>query len=202
MMPEKQEDTGVEMIHDKLVRAAEDQKSLLNEIMVTHAEAFEDFARQVVKVFNSDGRLIIIGSGTLGAVANLVANLFTHRLSIERPMLPAISLCQNPVLATSLSGDNQNEQYFSRQLKTLARPDDIVLVFDDPHHDIAVREAVIAARNIGCTVSKICLCADNDGDEPDYLFCFPQVPQARGIEAAVFFGSLLCELVEGELFGI
>ena len=190
------------MIHEKVVRAAEDQKALLNEMLVTHAEAFQGFAREVVKAFNSEGRLIIVGSGTLGAVANLVANLFSHRLSIDRPMLPAISLCQNPILATSLAGDNQSEQYFVRQLRTLARPGDILLVFDDPRHDIAVREAMQTARSLGCKVSKFILGTDDDGGDPDYLFCFPQVPSARGIEAAVFFGSLLCELAEGELFGI
>jgi D-sedoheptulose 7-phosphate isomerase len=190
------------MIHDKLVKAAEDQKELLNEIMITHAGAFEVFAREVVQVFNSDGRLLLAGSGTLGAVANLVANLFTHRLSIDRPMLPAVSLCQNPVLASALAVDNQSDQYFVRQFRTLARPGDILLVFDDPHHDLALREAMLAARDLNCKVGKICLCTDDDGGDPDYLFCFPQVPPARGIEAAVFFGSLLCELVEGELFGI
>ena len=189
------------MIHDKLVKAAEDQKSLLNEILITHAGAFELFAREVVQAFNSDGRLLLVGSGTLGAVANLVANLFTHRLSIDRPLLPAISLCQNPILATSLAIDNQGDQYFVRQLRTIARPGDVLLAFDDPHHDVAVREALLAARSFGCKVGKICLCTDDDSGDPDFLFCFPQVPQARGIEAAVFFGSLLCELVEGELFG-
>lgn len=190
------------MIHDKVVKAAEDQKALLNEILVTHAEAFQGFARDVVKAFNNGGRLIVIGSGTLGAVANLVANLFSHRLSIDRPMLPAISLCQNAVLATSLAGDGQSDQYFVRQLRTLARPGDIVMLFDDLRHDPAVREAMQVARSLDCKISKICLCTDDDSGELDYLFCFPQVPPARGIEAAVFFGSLLCELVEGELFGI
>lgn len=190
------------MIHEKVVRAAEDQKALLNEILVNHAEVFQGFAHDVVKAFNGEGRLIVAGSGTLGAVANLVANLFSHRLSIERPMLPAISLCQNTVLATALAGDSQNDQFFVRQLRTLARPGDILLVFDDLRHDVAIREVMLAARSLGCKVSKICLCTDDDGGEPDYLFCFPQVPQARGIEAAVFLGSLLCELVEGELFGI
>ena len=190
------------MIHDKVVRAAEDQKALLNEILVTHAEAFQAFAHDVVKTFNGDGRLLIAGSGTLGAVANLIANQFSHRLSIDRPMLPAISLCQNPILATALAGDNQTDQYFVRQLRTVARPGDMLLVFDDPRHDVAVREVIQAARSLNCKISKILLGSDDDGGETDYLFCFPQVPSARGIEAAVFFGGLLCELVEGELFGI
>ncbi|PLX75884.1 MAG: hypothetical protein C0615_07430 [Desulfuromonas sp.] len=189
------------MIHDKLVRAAEEQKALLNEVLITHAEAFEDFARDVVRAFNGEGRLFVAGSGSLGAVANLIANQFSHRLSIDRPMLPAISLCQNPVLATSLNSDNQGDQYFARQLRSMARPGDVLLVLDDARHDIAVRQAVETAHALECKVAKICLSSDGDGDEPAYLFCFPQISPARGIEAAVFFGSLLCELVEGELFG-
>ena len=90
------------MIYDKLVKTAEDQKLLLNEILITHTQAIQDLAQEIVKTFHGDGRLLLLASGTLGSVATLVANLFAHRLANDRPMLPAIDLCQNTTLATSL----------------------------------------------------------------------------------------------------
>jgi D-sedoheptulose 7-phosphate isomerase len=189
------------MIYDKLVKTAEDQKLLLNEILVNHTQALQDFSQEVVKAFNGDGRLLLIASGTLGTVATLVANLLAHRLAQDRPMLPAIDLCQNTTLATSLIADNLSDQFFSRQLRAIARPGDIVLAFDDVRHDAAVREALQTARSLECRSAKVIIGSEHDGNDSDYLFCFPQTPPARGIEGAVFFGVLLCELIEAELFG-
>lgn len=189
------------MVYDKLIKTAEDQKLLLNEILLNHTQALQDFAQEVIKAFHGDGRLLLLANGSLGSVATLVANLFAHRLSHDRPMLPAIDLCQNSVLATSLAADNLSEQFFSRQLRAIARPGDIVLAFDDVRHDAAVREALQTARELDCRSAKLLIGSEHDGNDSDYLFCFPQVPQARGIEGAVFFGILLCELIEAELFG-
>lgn len=189
------------MIYDKLVKTAEDQKLLLNEILVNHSQAIQDFIQEVVRAFNGNGRLLLLGSGTLGNVASLVANLFSHRLAVDRPMLPAVDLCQNTTLATSLSADGLSEQYFSRQLRAIARPGDVVLAFDDVRHDAAVREALQTARSLECRSAKVLIGSEHDGNDSDYLFCFPQVPPGRGIEGTVFFGILLCEMIETELFG-
>ena len=189
------------MIYDKLIKTAEDQKLLLNEILINHTQAIHDLAQEIVKTFHGDGRLLLLASGTLGSVATLVANLFAHRLGHDRPMLPAIDLCQNTTLATSLMSDNLSAQFFSRQLRAIARPGDIVLAFDDVRHDAAVREALQTARELECRSAKILIGSEHDGNDSDYLFCFPQVPPARGIEGTVFFGILLCELIEAELFG-
>ena len=97
------------MIYDKLIKTADDQKFLLNEILVNHTQAIQDFGQEVVKAFHGDGRLLLMASGSLGTVATLVANLLTHRLAHDRPMLPAIDLCQNTTLATSLIADNIGE---------------------------------------------------------------------------------------------
>jgi D-sedoheptulose 7-phosphate isomerase len=189
------------MIYDKLVKAAEDHKQLFNELMVNHAEALQGLTQDVVKAFHGEGRLLLLGSGTLGAVTTLAANLFLHRLAIDRPSLPAISLCQNAPLATALGADGLGDQYLLRQMRTIARPGDIVLAFDDVRHGASVREALAGASAIGCGTARVLLGSDPSNDDVDYLFCFPQLAPARGIEASVLFCCLLCELVEADLFG-
>ena len=44
------------MIYDKLVKTADDQKFLLNEILVNHTQAIQDFSQEVVKAFHGEGR--------------------------------------------------------------------------------------------------------------------------------------------------
>jgi len=190
------------MLYDKLVKAAEDHRQLFNELTVNHAEPLQDLAREVVRAFHGDGRLLLLGDGTLGAVTTIAENLFQHRLAVDRPALPALALCQNAPLATALAGEGLADQYLLRQLRTIARPGDLVLAFDDVRHGASVREALAGAAGLGCRTARVLFGSEQSGDDTDYLFCFPHLAPARGIEAAVMFCCLLCELVEAELFGI
>lgn len=190
------------MLYDRLVKISEDHRQLFNELTVNHADALQELAQEVIRAFHGDGRLLLLGEGTLGAVTTLAENLFLHRLAVDRPALPALALCQNAALATALAGDGFADQYLLRQLRTMARPGDLVLAFDDVRHGASVREALAGASALGCRTARVLFGSEQSGDDTDYLFCFPQLTPARGIEAAVLFCCLLCELVEADLFGI
>jgi len=190
------------MLYDKLVKVAEDHRQLFNELTINHAEAMLELGREVVRAFHGDGRLLLLGEGTLGAVTTLAENLFLHRLAVDRPALPALALCQNAALATALAGDGFADQYLLRQLRTVARPGDVVLAFDDVRHGASVREALAGATSLGCRTARVLFGSEQNDDDTDYRFCFPNLTPARGVEAAVLFCCLLCELVEAELFGI
>ncbi|WP_432822151.1 SIS domain-containing protein [Trichloromonas sp.] len=191
------------MNRQKISSAVKEQGILLEASFLDQGPALQAFATQVVETFNQGGRLLVVGNGSLGAIANLTANLFLHRLSLERPPLPALSLGHDATLATSLVRDGQNRLYFSRQLRALANDSDIVLVLSDGQRDDSLTEALTIARQVG---SKTALLtpenADIKGETIDFGFTLKTASVPRTIEGALFFGHLLCELVEGELFGI
>ena len=187
----------------KISNAVKEQRALLETSFLDQGMALQTFAGQVVNTFNQGGRLLVIGNGSLSAVANLIANLFIHRLSLERPPLPALSLGHDATLATSLVRDGQNRLYFSRQLRTMATASDIVLVLSDGQRDDSLTEALAVARQLGCKTALLAQeKADITNETIDYSFPLKTTSIPRMIEGTLFFGHLLCELVEGELFGI
>lgn len=166
-------------------------------------EELAAFASRLVEAFTQGGRLLLLGSGPLAAVANLVATRFLFRLSLERPPLPALSLCHDATLASALARDGQSPQYLVRQLGTMTSGGDIVLVFAEGGRDEAVQEALAAARQRDCLTAAVIPAREEPGEwMADFLFRLECEAPARLAEGALFFGHLLCELVEGELFGI
>ncbi len=191
------------MNRQKVSKAVKEQGALLEASFLDQGPALQTFAGQVVETFNQSGRLLVIGNGSLGAIANLISNLFLHRLSLERPSLPALSLGHDATLATSLVRDGQNRLYFSHQLRALATASDIVLVLSDGRRDDSLTEALSVARQLGSKTALLTLENANITTEAiDFSFTLKTTSVPRAIEGALFFGHILCELVEGELFGI
>ena len=190
------------MLTDKIARAVQEQNSFLEDFNV-QAEAMADFAGRVAESFHQGGRLLLLGSGSLGAVANLVANQFMHRLALERPPLPVFSLCHDITLATALERDGQGRQFFARQLRVVATAKDIVLALADFHRDEAIEGGLTAGRQAGSLTAALRPGPEEPvGEAPDFLFRLDTLSVPRAIEGALFFGHLLCEMIEKELFGI
>ena len=84
-----------------------------------------------------------------------MANQFMHRLALERPPLPVLSLCQDITLATALGRDGQGRQFFARQLRVVAAAEDVVLALADFHRDEAIEEGLTAGRQAGSMTAAL-----------------------------------------------
>lgn len=190
------------MLQDRISKSLREHTAVLEETFLLQANELVEFSGRIVEVFNQGGRLLIFGSGSLGAIANLVANLFRHRLSFERPPLPALSLCHDITLATALAKEGQICAFFAQQIGLLAGEHDAVLALGDVAHNEAVMAGLAEARERGCvTAALLPDQKEPSGDGPHYLFRLNTDSVGRAAEAALFFGHLLCELVEESLFG-
>ncbi len=191
------------MNKEKISRAIRDQATAIDQSFQAQTETLAALTRKVVETFHGGGRLLVVGNGALGAVAELTANLFLHKLSLERPLLPAISLSHNQPLAAALAREDQSREFLARQIRAVANRSDILLAYGDARRDEAIEEALSAARQAGCFTALVVQGkGEMTGDPPDLVFHLQTDSMARGIEATLFFGNLLCELVESELFGI
>lgn len=159
--------------------------------------------QQVVNGFYQEQKLLLAAPGGLGEVANLIANQFLHRLQFERPQLPVISLCHDQTLASSLVRHGLDNQFFSRQLQVLAAPGDLLLILMDGQHDAMLEAAIQMARDRECLVALFCPAKPGWSGSP-VDFCLEVEAENAGelAETTLFFGRVLCELVEHELFGI
>lgn len=196
--------TGVlRMGQERINRTVREHTAVIGEMFTAQAAELESFSREVVRVFHRGGRLLVLGNGPLGAIADLTANLFLHRLSLERPLLPALSLGHDALLATALARDGRGHEFFARQLRAAATGQDLVLAFGGPRREEALEEALAVARELGCGTAVVLQGrGESLREPPDVLFRLETDSVPRAVEGALLFAHLLVELVEGELFGI
>ncbi|WP_305045249.1 D-sedoheptulose-7-phosphate isomerase [Geoalkalibacter sp.] len=192
------------MIQERITQSLQEHQSVLEDTLGRHGEDLARLAACLVEVFHQGGRLIVLGSGQFAAVADLVASLFNFRLSLERPLLPVLSLSQDALLALALARDGRFEQYFVRQLRVLGGGGDVVLALCGSSPDPAVAEALVLARQNGSRVAVLFQGRQEDyaGETPDYLLSVESDSPACALEAFLFCGRTICQLVEAELFGL
>ena len=191
------------MTQDKISAAVAQQISLLDPFLLTQKPMLNSLAEHLVTTFHQGGRLFLVGSGPFGGIAGLIGQTFLHRQTLERPALPAIALTNDAGLATFLAGDEQGDQLFSRQLRALATDQDTVLALAGTNLSPADREALGAARQLGCRTILIASEQAELADiRADICLSLPSDSLPRLLENTLFIGNLLCALVEGELFGI
>lgn len=168
--------------------------ALVNESM----ETLPEFVSVLAGMLGNDGRLLIAGTGEMGGVADLIAARFQHKTFIERPALPAISLTQNQPLMGLVSP----AEFFDRQVRVIARPGDWILILASGEDAASVAPLLSLASTAEC---RTALLFSGDPEscpvQPDFYFFLPAQSPMRRVELALFFGQLLCELVEEELFG-
>lgn len=187
---------------ERIARTIREHQAVTKETFTAQAAPLILFAEQVAGAFQQGNRLLVCGTGCLAAIADLTATRFLHRLALERPSLPALSFGHDTTLATALAREGQSRQFFARQLRSIGTDGDVLLVFADLQPDPALTEVLAEAIDLGCVTAALVPGAqDLQPHPPEHLFRLETASAARAAEAALFFGQLLCELVEGELFG-
>lgn len=190
-------------MQEKIARALKEQTRTLADTIQPQEADLVAFAERLVEGFHQGGRLLVFGSGPLSLLAAMIAQQFHYRLGLERPLLPALALGHDASLASVLARDGRGADYFARQLRVLAQPDDIVLALTDAPRDEAVTQGLDVARELGCTTALLQQRrGENFQDQTDFRFRIETDAPVRGLEGILFVGQLLCEMVEAELFGI
>jgi len=190
------------MSESRLFTAYQNHSEALEQSLAINAGRVENYAKSLAEAFAAGQRLIIVASGSLGGVASMLTNAFLYRLELERPCLPVVMVQNNEGLALMLGANDDIDQIFSCQLQAQANEGDHVLFLAD-FASAALLSSLRTAADIGCTTTVLCV-GDENGwkkENPDLLLPLMAPSAARGAEAALFFGHMLCELVEVELFG-
>jgi len=190
------------MSQNKVKTAVEQQVVLLQDFVLKEKELLHEIASLIVATFHEGGRMFICGRGPFGSVASLLGQTFVNRQTLERPALPAIALSNDAGLATFLAAENQSDQYFSRQLRALASGHDVALLLAGSFLGRAEQEVVTTMRELGGRVILIASAhVETSGVLPDATLAIPADSEPRLLETTLMIGNLLCNLIEGDLFG-
>lgn len=119
-------------------------------------DKLEEITNLVIDCFKSGNKVLTFGVG--GNAANAIhfaAELAGKYEAFEDP-LPCIDLCSNPSVLTAITNDFGWEHVFERQIRALAKPGDVVVVFSIGAKGQYLRNALYEARLVDCRNVLVC----------------------------------------------
>lgn len=156
-----------------------------------------NIADVVCNCLKTGGTLYTAGNGGSAAQALHLAEELIGRYRDDRPAQRAICLNADPTALTCIANDYGFENIFSRQVKALATPKDIVLVLSTSGNSPNIVNALQTARDNNATTIGL---LGNDGgnctDLCDHSIIITGEDSAHTQEAHQVVIHLICEVVE------
>lgn len=152
-----------------------------------------------------DRKILSCGNGGSAADAQHFSSELLNRFEMERPGLPAVALTTDSSTLTSISNDYAYEEIFSKQVRALGQPGDVLLAISTSGNSENVCRAITAAHERGMLVLAL---TGRDGgrmasmlSEDDVEIRVPAQRTARIQEVHLVAIHCLCDLVDRSLLG-
>lgn len=191
-------------MQDRLSNSCHKLSSMISELADKQGETLALIGHELAEIFTRGGQLILAGNGPLQAVAQQTATAFSHRLSFDRPPLPAFALGRDPIFTAALLADQQPQEILSREYRIHSEREHMLLIFCTQQPSPQISHLI---EQIEDTRSLVMVGPENNeilakDRQASLSLRLPGDSPARLAELALICGHLLCELVEGELFGV
>lgn len=170
------------------------------------ARPIERAAERMVHCLKSDGKILACGNGGSAADSQHFAAEMLNRFEMERPGLAAFALTTDTSTLTSIANDYDYEQIFSKQVRALGHPQDVLLALSTSGNSRNVIAAVQAAHEAQMAV--IALTGQQGGrlgeclGPEDIHICVPAQRTARIQEVHLLTLHCLCDAIDCLLLGV
>ena len=154
----------------------------------------------------NSGKILSCGNGGSAADAQHFAAELVNRFEMERPPLAAVALTTDSSTLTSIANDYDYTQVFSKQVRALGQPGDVLLAISTSGNSPNVIEAINAAheremRVIALTGKGGGRIGEMLGDDDVHL-CVPADRTARIQEVHLLALHCLCDGIDCLLLGV
>ena len=179
---------------------------LKSEAVAVLAEPLGRAAERMVECLMNDGKILACGNGGSAADAQHFAAELLNRFEMERPGLAALALTTDSSTLTSIANDYDYDQVFSKPVRALGQPNDLLLAISTSGNSRNVLEAVQAAHDRQMGV--IALTGRGGGLMPKLLastdvhLCVPHTNTARIQEVHILCIHCLCDAIDCMLLGV
>lgn len=159
----------------------------------------------MVRALLEDRKIITCGNGVDGALAQLFACNLLSRFEHDRPALPALALNSDGAGLTAIAHSGGLNDIYSRQLRALGQPGDVLLCISSAGEANNLLRAVQAAHER--EMSVVALSNATDGElgtllhAEDVEIRIDSLRRPRVVELHTMTLHCLCELIEHSLFG-
>lgn len=165
----------------------------------------EQGAHVMVNSLIHGGKILSCGNGGSAGDSQHFSSELLNRFERERPSLPAIALTTDSSTITSIANDYSYNEVFSKQIRALGNPGDVLLAISTSGNSANVIQAIQAAHEREMTV--VALTGKDGGDMASLLTAddveirVPAHVTARIQEVHLLVIHCLCDLIDCSLFG-
>jgi D-sedoheptulose 7-phosphate isomerase len=153
----------------------------------------------------SGNKIMSCGNGGSAADAQHFSAELINRFERERPALPGLALSTDTSTLTSIANDYRYEDVFSKQIRALGKPGDVLLAISTSGNSPSIIEAIKAAHEMGIRIVNL---SGRDGGKiagelyPDDVEIRVLAQKTTRIqETHLLVIHCLCDLIDEELFG-
>jgi len=163
-------------------------------------------SERMVQCLMKEGKILSCGNGGSAADAQHFAAELLNRFEMERPPLAAMALSTDTSTITSIANDYHYNEVFSKQIRALGQPNDILLAISTSGNSANVMEAIHAAHDrqmdvVALTGKKGGKIADLLGPN-DVHICVPADRTARIQEVHLLCLHCMCDAIDTMLLGV
>ena len=169
------------------------------------AEPTAEAAQLMINCLMNDGKILVCGNGGSAADAQHFAAEMTVRFEKERMELAAIALTTDTSALTAIGNDYGFDHIFSKQVRALGRPGDILMGISTSGNSANIIEAIHAAHERDMQVIAF---TGRDGGkiagllkDNDVLLNVPHPRTARIQENHIVLIHALCDCIDSALLG-
>jgi D-sedoheptulose 7-phosphate isomerase len=167
------------------------------------APAITAAAASMTRCLLEDGKVLSCGNGGSAADAQHFSSELLNRFELERPGLPAVALTTDSSTLTSIANDYAFVEIFSKQVRALGQPADVLLAISTSGNSENIVRAIHAGHERGMRVVAL---TGRDGGaiaglmaDDDIEIRVPADRTARIQEVHLLVIHCLCDLIDAEL---
>ena len=165
-------------------------------------DTVESVGELLVDALKKNKKILIAGNGGSAADAQHFAGEVVGRFLKNRKALPAISLCTDPTIVTSISNDYGFDDLFSREIEGLGNEGDVFIAISTSGNSNNCIKAIKEAHKKRIYV--VGLLGKNGGkmkDICDLSLVVPSDSTPRIQEIHTFTIHLLCQIIDEKISG-
>ncbi len=188
------------LIKQAIQNSVETKNKILNNPEIV--SLIEKAAEEMIETFKSGRKVLFCGNGGSAADAQHLASELSGKYYLDRDPLPAEPLNINTSFLTAVANDLSYDEVFSRLVKAVGRPGDILVALSTSGRSANVIRALEMAKSIGMTT--IGLTGESGGKMANlckYLIKVPSTDTPRIQESHTLIGHIICDIVEKSIFG-
>lgn len=170
------------------------------------AAPIADAVEAMVACLVNNGKILACGNGGSAGDAQHFAAELVGRFEVERQELAAIALTTDSSILTAIANDYSFKMVFSKQVRALGQPGDVLLAISTSGNSANVIEAIRAAHDNNLHI--VALTGKGGGEigammrDGDVHICVPADRTARIQETHLLTIHCLCDGIDHMLLGV